>query len=403
MSLVASLPFQSKRSSSSSSGGGSGGTPKSYVYIILAFLLLTVVSLVGNRVKASLEVANNDQEMIDRYLLKKTFSSTALAVSKPKLWIHTKYEKNARKWDSFHARTNKNVNQPYLNLTVETIVNHCSEDFDICLIDDESFSFLLPDWKLSGTTTTTQRLQYIPDPMKSQLRKEGMLQLLFKYGGLIVPNSFIAFQNLIHLYDNVHTNGGKPFMVELPSSFHSSSSSSSASIPIDLPFVPSLAFIGAKREDPVVAEMIQVMELVHSRQENRSVDLLGTDPWIEWCIFQIQAEKSIQLIGGEEVGTKTRKGVPVTIESLFQEDSLDLMNTPTSTTTVLHGIYLPADELLARTKYQWFCVLPKEDIYRSNAIVAKYILASLLEFNDEHLALARKREPFGGSVHAQTI
>ena len=91
------------------------------------------------------------------------------------------------------------------------------------------------------------------------------------------------------------------------------------------------------------------------------------------------------------------------MESLFQEAPLDLMNTPTSTTTVLYGIYLPADEILARTKYQWFCVLPKEEIYRSNAIVAKYILTSLLEFNHEHLSLARKREPFGGSAHAQVI
>ena len=372
-------------------GGENGGFRKKITYVVFAGAVLTALSFVGTRIRSSLETANNDQEMINKYLLKQQNAESAAADflhPKPKLWIHTKYEKNARKWDSFQSRCNKNSNQPFLNLTVETIVNHCRDDFDICLIDDESFGALLPDWKFNKK----QQIEQIPDPMKSQLRQEGMLQLLFKYGGLVVPNSFVAFQNLKQLYDNVHTNGGIPVMLEMhPSAASASASASPSSVsswsPSSYPFVPSTAFIGAQKEDPKIAQMIQVMEKIHSLQDNQPCDALGNNTWIQWCADQIR-DHQIQLIPAQHIGCKTKRGLPVSLESLFQETPLDL----DYKSDLLLGIYLPAEEILARTKYQWFCVLPKEDIFRSNAVIAKSILASLLESNDEHLSLARKRK-----------
>lgn len=360
-----------------SAADGGGTTRATYTYCILAFIVLSVVSLVGNRVKSYLEATNNDQEMIQKYLIHNNNGSSSLLAPKPKLWIHTKYEKNSRKWSTFHDRSSRNNNQPYLNLTVETVVNQCGSDFDICLIDDESFSYLLSDWKVEKN-----QFQALADPRKAQLRQEGMLRLLFKYGGLVVPNSFIAFRNLIHLYDRVHTNGGKPFMVE-----QQAASNNHGHV---ISFTPSTFFLGAEREDPMIHEMVQALETFHSSQDNQSIDLLGVDIWTKWCSQQIHRNR-IQLIGGEEIGIKTQKGAAVPIESLFQELSLELDYTN------LYGIYLPADEILARNKYQWFCVLSKDEIYRSNAIIAKMILAALLNGDDEQThSFDNKRKKVGG-------
>ena len=50
----------------------------------------------------------------------------------------------------FHSRNTNNLNQPYLHLTIQSIIDHCSNDFHICLIDDDSFSKLIPEWDIKG-------------------------------------------------------------------------------------------------------------------------------------------------------------------------------------------------------------------------------------------------------------
>ena len=48
------------------------------------------------------------------------------------------------------------------------------------------------------------------------------------------------------------------------------------------------------------------------------------------------------------------------------------------------GIYIPADELLIRTKYQWYTVLPTDDVLRASPIISKYIMASIVDTSDEY-------------------
>lgn len=355
-------------------------------YYILGIVFITVASIIGNKLKSYIEPGNDQDEMIKKYLLDdnrhanypSASSSSWMTTSKPNLWIHTKYEKNARKWDHFHSRTNTNLNQPFINLTVETIVNHCNDDFRICLIDDESFSVLLPHWKLvKGQMTRT------PEPIKSHLRKEAILQLLFHYGGIVVPNSFISFKNLRDLYDNMLSVTKKPFVTEMVNNTFTNRASTRQPAPH---FAPSMEFMGAVKNDPVIAEMATHLESIHAKYiYDCEADFLGI--WNQWCIQLIHSEKKIDLVTADRIGLKTRKGLPVTVESLFEEPFLNLADDKHD----FLGIYLPAQEILARTKYQWFTVLSKDEIYKSNAIVAKYILAALVETHHEYLRLGRKR------------
>jgi hypothetical protein len=48
------------------------------------------------------------------------------------------------------------------------------------------------------------------------------------------------------------------------------------------------------------------------------------------------------------------------------------------------GIYIPADEILRRPKFQWFDVLPSEQILKTNMIISKYLKASILDSSDEY-------------------
>ena len=105
--------------------------------IILGVIL--VVTAFSNNIKTAFET-DNDYEMIKKYLLNE---SPLYGFNRPKIWIHSKYEVNSRQWKDFHSRNTTNLNQNYIHLTIKTIINHCGEDFNICLIDDESFSKLL--------------------------------------------------------------------------------------------------------------------------------------------------------------------------------------------------------------------------------------------------------------------
>ena len=66
------------------------------------------------------------------------------------------------------------VNQGYIELCINTIMKHCSKSFKICLIDDESFSRLMPEWDID--------LNKLADPIKSHVRQYAFVRLLYKYG-----------------------------------------------------------------------------------------------------------------------------------------------------------------------------------------------------------------------------
>ena len=57
---------------------------------------------------------------------------------KPNIWIHIDYEKNSRNWKSFYSRNSRHLNQPYLHLTIKSIIRYCQDDFNICLINDDT-------------------------------------------------------------------------------------------------------------------------------------------------------------------------------------------------------------------------------------------------------------------------
>jgi hypothetical protein len=74
-------------------------------------------------------------------------------------------------------------------------------------------------------------------------------------------------------------------------------------------------------------------------------------------------------VNGRLIGTKTSKGKQILLEDLMSDDYLDLDQEA-------YGIYIPADEVLSRPKYQWFAHLSSEDVLKSTAVIVKYLKSS---------------------------
>ena len=166
-----------------------GFDTKNVMHYVIAFGLIAIGTTLIKNVQQNFET-NDENKLIQDYLLNE---SPLYGYNRPKLWIHSKYEINARKWKDFYSRNTTDLNQQYLHLTIKSIINHCGDDFNICLIDDESFNKLLPLWDVHVSS--------MAEPVKSQYRELGMARLLQVYGGMVVPNSFLCIKNLKKLYD----------------------------------------------------------------------------------------------------------------------------------------------------------------------------------------------------------
>lgn len=340
-----------------------GITPEKVYYYLFAVGLVMIASYVGNKFKANFVENNDEYEMIRKYLLN---DSPLEGYGKPKIWIHSRFEYNARVWESFGSRSSRGLNQPYLHATIQSIIRQCGDDFHICLIDDDSFGKLIPSWDID--------LAAVADPMKSYIRNIGMCELLYYYGGLVVPNSFVCLKPLKAVYDDATANGSKPFVCE---AINKNANLQKQRGDRRLAFLPSTYFMGAHKNDEAVKDLVQFQKTrIATPHFSSDKDFLGE---VEYRCLAMVDDGRMNLLGGELVGVKTAKTrKPVLLDNLMEEEYLDLAPS-------CLGIYIPADEVLARTKYQWFAVMQLDQIFESSFILSKYMRAAVISGCKEHL------------------
>jgi hypothetical protein len=252
---------------------------------------------------------------------------------KPILWIPISYEYNARNWESWGSRSSYDLNQPYLYLCLQSILRHCSDSFKICIIDDASFSRLLP------TTTTTEtniNMSNLSEPILSKVRQLLLLKLLREYGGMICPVSFICLNNLIGLFQEGVAQG-RPFICCCANDVSVSASASVASESL-----PCCKMMGvATKEDPIL------IETIHFAEQSLSQDYTAESIFLR-KVDRFAGDRMTQL-SGKLVGTETLDDQPVLLENLFSDDfgAIQFYSN-------LYGIWVPADKLLQRIQYGWF-------------------------------------------------
>lgn len=351
------------------------------IKLAIAYLLIMIIGFIYNKYKKTIEIKDQyeDGQLIQKYLLNDTSLTNN---KKPILWVHIEFEKNARAWESFGSRTTENLNQPYQYLTIRSIIESCGESFNVCLLDDESLIKIIPEWRA--------KVEDLPRPLRSHMRELAMATILHLYGGLVLPSSFICFQNLRNLYDahldNKNNNTKTNVVI---GELRSTSSISSES-----QYSPSTKIMGCRRYDPLMKEYVEYLTQLISTDHTEDMDFTGepsrwwmaklNPPTPESCASAAAADVStvpqtaasassaknykVSLIPAEELGAKTMKNKPVLIEELLAD--VDIHLSPTTA-----GIYIPEKDILKRHKFQWFARLSPAQVLESNTLIGKYMLA----------------------------
>ena len=316
-----------------------------YNHYIYPLIITLILSFIYNKYKST----EQDDDHMRNYKLVKQYllNDSSLAQSKkPIIWIHMAYEKNARWWPSFSSRNTDNLNQPYQYLTLKSIIDKCGDDFNVCLIDDETFPNILPGW--------TVDLSLIADPIKIKIRELALAKVLYNYGGFLVPSSFICFQNLAPLYYTL-TDNGKMVVGEMVSRTNVSD---------QVNFFPNTKFMGCQQGCSTMSQYINYLEINTSSDFTAESHFTGA--FQRWCFEKI-SKGELNMIPADLLGGMDSDGKPVTLDRLMSNHFINLSEK-------VQGLYLPADEILKRTAFQWFARLSAKQALESNTTIGKYLL-----------------------------
>lgn len=336
----------------------------SFNNILILIFILVVLGYLYRRMenKRQLEESSDNFLEIRNYLL---LDKELITSKKPILWVHVAYEYNSSHWLDFGSRSSYNLNQPYLYLTLRSIVEKCGNSFNICIIDDLSFGKLIPDWKLD--------LRKVGTPILTNLRQLALMKILYIYGGMLCPLSFLCMKNLIGMYHKGIRNN-KMFVCEcinrnMTSTYHE--------------FYPNINFCGSEKENPVIYALIDYMQRNISYDWTAQSQILGD--FDKWVLAHIKQNK-INMIDGMEIGIKDTDEEPILIENLMGQNYLKLY-------PGTYGIYIPSGDIIKRRIFEWFARMSEKQVLESDTIIGKYILLTIGEGKKTALLEPMKSKP----------
>lgn len=314
---------------------------------IVGFIVLIII---GQLYRRYVEKNKNDElveqyEIVKKYLLN---DSSLANAKKPILWIHVENEINSRNWQSWGSRNTDCINQPYLFLTIKSIVDKCGGSFNIVLINDDTFSNILPGWSID--------IRGVANPIKKYIRTLALSRVLYYYGGLLVPPSTICFQDLFHAPYSGLTQSDALIGEYIDKSVHSG----------DVVYSPNTRFMGCLKGSDVMREFCEHLELLISKDYTDEVNFLGEcSNWWSNKILQGKAG----LVTAKELGVQIPAG-PMTIEKLLGDTIYPLFPEATS-------VFIPQEDILNRLKYQWFARQSPQQVLEGDYFIALLLLGSL--------------------------
>lgn len=317
---------------------------------IISFLIITIVGYIYNKYQEKQDRLERHkyEDVVQRFLIKEKpqFTDT------PILWVHIPTEVNARNWVNWGSRNTQGINQPYLFLVLSAIIKSSANAFKICFIDDATFTRILPNW--------TIEVDKLAKPIQDTIRKLALLKLVYYYGGFLVPHSYLPIKNIIHLYNEGLSQKDCFFMTSPRSNVNYTSKQ----------LAPTVQFMGAKRRSDTLKQIIQDLEYEYSTNftnentfYNRTTELLDT----------YATKDEIYVFSPHRNGIVSNGNKLVTLDDL-----LSTSNSPYSVDNT-DGILIPSQDILHRTKYNWFAYLSTNDVLSANTVLSRYLLVSLGE------------------------
>lgn len=297
------------------------------------WIILILFSLIANYMYREYKQCEDNFESHEHYKLVSDYFLDKGNKRKPILWIHTSTEVNARNWESFYSRNNKKLNQPYLQMTMKSIYDHCKDSFNVCLINDESFSSLL-SWNII--------MDDLADPMKSHYRKLGLSMLLYHYGGMVVPQSFLCTQDL------------KPLASEC---FFVTEMINRGITHDQRDYFPDSTFMGCKKKNVTMKLLMDYQEELYKDKTEQSDFIGNVSLWLQ--------RQKVTVIDGSWIGIKKVDGTPVSLAEILGTSEIEL--------PPHYGIYLSQEEILKRPKYSWFARMSTDQILESPIYFSKKV------------------------------
>ena len=321
-------------------------TPRTIGKVLGLLVILGLLSYFSKKIREKDDKLNAEfnSNSIDKYLLEHT---DILKSSRPVLWIHVPRELNARRWQNFGSPNSEDLNQPYIYLTVRSIIEKCGESFTICIIDDDSFAKLLPGWEIN--------LDKLGSPILENVRTLGCLKLLYLYGGLMCPKSFLCQKDLVNVY-NMSISKHKMIAFEKKNQGISA---------MEDKYVCDLQFCATFPQNETVKHMTTMMEeLISSNNthETQFVERIGMT-----C-----KQYDIHQLDGKQIGIKKANDKCVILEDLMTSDFVNFA-------TEKYGILIPEKEILKRRKFEWFASLNSQAVLTSETFIGKQLLLTLGE------------------------
>lgn len=289
-------------------------------------------------------------DMIQKYLL----VNNSLGIrDKPFLWIHMHNDTalipdvNQRNWVNFHSRNTKDLNQPYQELTLKSIINKCGNDFNIGLINDYTFDKIIPNWKLD--------LSRVSGTIKMNLRHLAISTILSIYGGMFIPSSFICFKSLNSIYEK-YTSNNDMFITEFPNKTGTNTCNN---------LLASTEIIGCKANSVNMKKYLKHLEILYSSDFGMEAEFLGKNN--AWLSNEIN-NNNINLIQARYFGICDVDGDIIELSDLISCNK-NIKLDPDSC-----GVYIPWNDVINRTQFQWFAQLSPTEVLKSNTNISKYLL-----------------------------
>ena len=320
-----------------------------FTKVIIIFIVFIGLSTLYKRLKLDSDTKTNGyyHSMIEKYLLNKDNLGSA---NKPILWVYLQNntpilpEVNSRFWINFGSRLTSNFNQPYQKLTIQSIIDKCGKDFNVCLIDNSAFKYLLPNWNVN--------LDKVALPIRNHLQLIALTALLNAYGGIVVPSSFICFKSLKDIYNKA---------LESDKLIVGQFQNLTCNEKLNRDVIASPLLMASTPNNSTIQNFNNYLSELNSKDLTNEQDFLGkVNLWLE-------TNNTISICG-RTIGTLKKDGSLIHVQELVGSTHFELAD-------FAYGLYIPWDQLINRVSLGWFVRLSPEQVLRSNTMIAKYLLA----------------------------
>lgn len=306
-----------------------------YIFILIGFFVLLNYNYYQNKKRNKIRRLKDETIDIDYFF----YSSEKLTnAKKRKIWIHIPHEKNARNWTDGSDRTSTDLNQPYMLLCIKSIIDHCSQNYDIIIFNDTNMCDILADMDID--------LGKLSGALLDKYREICLLEILYRHGGVIMPPS-IFLNSSLHLIDNRDTWYVSEFKNEKNISHMNT--------------LPSIKLTGSNEKNKELKNYIDYLNKILVQDFGESSLVYNQN------YFKVNA---IPTLSGKLIGTVNTFGDVISLDDLMSDKKIKLCNTNI-------GLYIPANELLHRKIYQWFCYLNEEQVLKANIFISEYMRENL--------------------------